>query len=85
MHFSRQQPTLPDPYGGISLYADLSQATIMVRNNLVSITKIVHNHRIVYKWGFRVKLIVDRKQIFLKDVSGEGTGASVQLGPFTEQ
>lgn len=61
------------------------QATMMVRNNLVSITKIVRGHRIVYKWGFPVKLILERKQILLKDVSEEGTGASAQLEPFTEQ
>lgn len=59
MRFARQHPSLPDPYAGIALYADLSQATLSARHNLVPITKILRNNKILYKWGFPAKLLVD--------------------------
>lgn len=59
MRFARQHPTLPDPFAGIALYADLSQATLMARHNLVPITKILRNHKILYKWGFSAKLLLE--------------------------
>lgn len=58
MRYSRQNVSLPDPYAGISLYADLSQATLSARNNLIPITKILRNHKILYKWGFPAKLTI---------------------------
>lgn len=58
MRYSRQNAALPDPYAGIAIYADLSQATLAARNNLIPITKILRNHKILYKWGFPAKLSV---------------------------
>lgn len=59
MRFARQHPPLPDPFSGIALYADLSQATLTARHNLVLITKILCNHKILYKWGFPAKLLLE--------------------------
>lgn len=59
MRYARQHPALPDPFTGIALYADLSQATLTARHNLVPITKILRDHKILYKWGFPAKLLVD--------------------------
>lgn len=39
MYFVRQRNSLPEPYAGISLYADLSQATVLARKNLNMVTK----------------------------------------------
>lgn len=61
MQFARRNSPLPDPYTGIILYADLSQATILARKNLNSITKILRNHSMIYKWGFPTKILVDHK------------------------
>lgn len=35
MHFAKQHAPPPDPYAGILLYSDLSQATILAQNLLV--------------------------------------------------
>lgn len=59
VRYARQHPALPDPFAGITLYADLSQATLTARHNLVPITKILRNHKILFKWGFPAKLLVD--------------------------
>lgn len=63
MQYARHHTPLPDPYAGIILYSDLSQATILARKNLNSITKILHNHKIIYKWGFPTKLIIERNNM----------------------
>lgn len=63
MQLARQRSPLPDPYAGIQLYSDLSQATILARKNLNPITKILRNHNIVYKWGFPTKLLIERDSI----------------------
>lgn len=59
MQYARQHPALPDLFAGIALYADLSQATLTARHNLVPITKILHNHKILYKWGLPAKLLLE--------------------------
>lgn len=59
MRYARQHPALSDPFAGIALYADLSQATLSVRHNLFPITKILRNHKILYKWGFPAKLLLE--------------------------
>ena len=60
MHFARHHAPLPDPYAGIILYSDLSQATILARKNLNPITKILRNHKLIYRWGFPTKLSVEK-------------------------
>lgn len=59
MQYSRQHPALLDLFTGFALYADLSQATLTARHNLVPNTIILHNHKILYKWGFPAKLLVE--------------------------
>lgn len=56
MYFSRKHKSLPEPYSGILLYIDLSQATIQAYKNLLTITKILRNNNILYKWKFLTKL-----------------------------
>lgn len=58
MLYAGQHPPLPDPFAGITLYADLSQATLTARRNLIPITKILRNHKILYKLGILAKLLV---------------------------
>lgn len=49
MRFCRQNDTLSDPYAGITIYADLSQATMKSRNNLIPIRKMLRNHKMLYR------------------------------------
>lgn len=51
---------MPDPYSGITLYADLSQATIMAWKNLTQFTEILHNHKMMFHWGFPAKFLIER-------------------------
>lgn len=60
MYFARHNTPLPDPYAGIILYSDLSQATIQAHKNLNTITKILRNHKFIYKWGFPTKQMLKR-------------------------
>lgn len=60
IQFFRQNNTLPDPYARIAIYADLSQAIMKARNNLIPITKMLRNHKILYRWGFPVKLMLEK-------------------------
>lgn len=60
MQFARQRASLPEPYAGISLYTDLSQATVAARKNLNTITKILRNNNIKYRWKFPTKLEIER-------------------------
>lgn len=61
MQYARRNSPLPDPLTGIVLYADLSQATILARKNLNSITKILRNHSMIYRSGFPTKILVEHK------------------------
>lgn len=63
MQYARHHTQLPDPYAVIVLYSDLSQATILARKNPNSITKILRNHKIIYRWGFLTKLIRERNNM----------------------
>lgn len=62
MKAMRAAPPLGEQFTGISLYTDLSQATIQNRRNLISITKALRNHNIRYQWGAPSKLIVTHKE-----------------------
>lgn len=64
MQFACQNFPLPDPYATIVLFSDLSHATIMACRNPNSITKILGNHKIIYKWIFSTKLMIDRNNTF---------------------
>lgn len=60
LQLTRQTNPLPDPYAGIKLFADLSQHTLMARRQLVSVTKMLQNHKILYRWGPPAKLVINR-------------------------
>lgn len=58
---ARKDPNLPEPYTGITLFADLSKYMMQARSKLVPLTKLYRNHGVVYHWGFPAKLIVTWK------------------------
>lgn len=58
MQKAGKEPNLPEPYTDITLFADLSKHTMQARSKLVLLTKLYHNHGVVYRWGFPAKLIV---------------------------
>lgn len=80
MRYSRQHPALPDPFAGIALYADLTQATLTAWHNLVPIKKILRNHKILYKWGFPGQTASGNAQRdALHHITGKGHGASTEM------
>lgn len=54
----RSQPELPERFQNLSIYPDLSAATMLKRKEFSVYTKILRDAGISYKWGFPVKLIV---------------------------
>lgn len=58
MYAAKRATRLPDPFTNIALYADLSKATMENRRQLATITKVLQNHKIPYKWGFLTKLLI---------------------------
>lgn len=70
MRFSRKNHPLPAPYSDISVYADLSQHTMLARKKLSSITKLLQNHKIPYSWGFPTKLLIvkDNRTLVIKSL-----------------
>lgn len=55
MHKREQIPT---QYQNLQFYADLSQYTLQKRKNLNTITKVLRNHKIIYRWGYPTKLSI---------------------------
>lgn len=51
---------LPEPYKEIRMYADLSQHTLNLRRQLISVTKTLYDHRIPYKWRHPATLLVTK-------------------------
>lgn len=60
MKFTCQNSPLPNPHANISIFADLSQYTMLARKKLVSLTKLLCNKKITYSWGFPIKLMITR-------------------------
>ena len=56
----RKREQIPEQYQNIQFYADLSQYTLQKRKNLTSVTKILRNHKIIYRWGYPTKLSVTK-------------------------
>lgn len=54
----RSNPQLPERFQHLSIYPDLSAATMLRRKEFSVYTKILRDHNIQYRWGFPVKLIV---------------------------
>lgn len=65
----RAQPALPDRFRNISIYPDLSAATMLRRKEFAPYTKMLRDSNIPYKWGYPVKLIIfkDNSQIVCVD------------------
>lgn len=40
--------------------ADLSQYILQKRKNLTTVTKVLRNHKIAYRWGYPMKLTVTK-------------------------
>ncbi|CAH2275640.1 Hypothetical predicted protein, partial [Pelobates cultripes] len=49
---------MPDPYGHIKIFADLSAETLQFRKNLTPITTTLREQKFVYRWGYPAKLLV---------------------------
>lgn len=58
MAAAKQNPVVPDDFTCISLYTDISQQTAMNRKKLATLTKILQNNSVAYRWGFPTKLLV---------------------------
>lgn len=49
---------LPDPYGQLQIFADLSQHTLSRRRQLSTITKALRNNNIQYQWIAPAKMSI---------------------------
>lgn len=47
VQLTRKTSPLPDPYAQITVFVDLSQFTILAGKQLISITKLLHNHGVI--------------------------------------
>lgn len=54
----RRNPELPDRFSQLSIYPDLSAATMLRRKEFSQFTRILRDNNIQYRWGFPVKLII---------------------------
>ncbi|CAH2284044.1 Hypothetical predicted protein, partial [Pelobates cultripes] len=52
---------MPDPYGHIKIFADLSAETLQYRKSLVQITTTLREKNIAYRWGYPAKLLIHRE------------------------
>ncbi|VEL08283.1 unnamed protein product [Protopolystoma xenopodis] len=50
---------LPDPFRDLTLYQDLSQATLQARKEYSQIAATLRYKKIPYKWGFPPKMIIN--------------------------
>uniref|UniRef100_A0A8C5LVP6 Uncharacterized protein n=1 Tax=Leptobrachium leishanense TaxID=445787 RepID=A0A8C5LVP6_9ANUR len=58
MSASRKSMPLSAPYADISFFADLSASTMSKRREFSSLTKLLRNHKLAYRWGFPTKLLI---------------------------
>lgn len=58
MQKMRALGTLPDPYGQLQIFADLSQHTLSRHRQLNNITKTLHNNQIQYQWIAPAKISI---------------------------
>lgn len=61
LSLSRKLQSLPDPYGSVTIYSDLSAHTMKTRKDLGPITEILQEHKIPYKWVHPTKLLLTRQ------------------------
>ncbi|CAH2296070.1 Hypothetical predicted protein [Pelobates cultripes] len=60
MRRSRTVKDLPAEYTSIKMFSDLSAATLKQRKTFQQVTETLRANRILYRWGFPVRLIVSR-------------------------
>ncbi|CAH2314819.1 Hypothetical predicted protein [Pelobates cultripes] len=53
---------MPDPYGQIKIFVDLSAATLQFRKNLTPITSTLRDQNVAYRWGYPAKLLVHHRE-----------------------
>lgn len=65
MRPARSLCNLPELFSKITLYNDISAATSQARKAFAPVTSILMEHKITYKWGFPIKLLVtyQRQQV----------------------
>ncbi|XP_040270366.1 uncharacterized protein LOC120986071 [Bufo bufo] len=61
MSAARKLQSLPEPYGHVILFTDLSQATILERKKFYPITSCLRENKIPYRWGFPTNLIQQKE------------------------
>lgn len=54
----RKDPQPPELYPAIQVFTELSQYTMQKHKSLISVTKALQNHNIVYRWGYPTKLTI---------------------------
>ncbi|XP_056391998.1 uncharacterized protein LOC130284993 [Hyla sarda] len=60
MTAARKLPPLQGDFVKITLYTDVSAATLQQRRAFQPITSVLREHKILYRWGFPVRLLVQR-------------------------
>lgn len=73
MQTMRKQENVPSRFQKLQFYADLSQHTLQKRRNLNTITKVLRNHNIPYRWGYPTKIsIIKQDKTFVVDSLDKG-------------
>lgn len=62
MRASRDLSSLSPQYANLQFFADFSQYTLQKRRALNTITKLLRNHKIVYRWGYPARLTVTHEE-----------------------
>ncbi|CAH2315063.1 Hypothetical predicted protein [Pelobates cultripes] len=60
MKRSRIVKDLPAEYAFVQVFSDLSAATLRQRKAYQKVAETLHEHRILYRWGFPIHLIISR-------------------------
>lgn len=55
---AKRHSTLPEPFSHVQLSSDFSAGTIQTKKKLARITGTVIHHKIPYKWGYPMKILV---------------------------
>lgn len=71
MMVMRKQDQIPSQYQNLQFYADLSQHNLQKRKNLSTVTKVLRNHKIIYRWGNPTKTSITKEGLKHVVDSGE--------------
>ncbi|CAH2319677.1 Hypothetical predicted protein [Pelobates cultripes] len=61
---ARNRTNIPAKYSQLQIYADLSAATLQRRREFKETTETLREHKIPYRWGHPVRLIIQRNGTF---------------------